>query len=167
MQSKDKMPLTPSQALQRLSAQCSRREICSHDAREKLYRWGLPVEEHEEIVTWLVDNGFIDDLRYARSFVEEKTNINRWGRRKVESALRQKNIDVRTVADIFDNMDHGHTLSALSALLKEKRRTVKAKNDFELNGKLIRYALSRGFEWDDIRRCLSDAGDMDADYTEY
>jgi regulatory protein len=88
---------------------------------------------------------------------------NKWGRRKVEQALWQKHIaeDIRQRA--LDEVEDEEYLSVLKPLLKQKRRTVKAQNDYELNQKLMRFALGRGFTFDIIRQCISVEDEPDED----
>ena len=53
-----------------------------------------------------------------------------------------------------NEIDEEEYLSILDSLLLAKRKSVHAGNEFELNGKLMRFALSRGFEMKDISRCI-------------
>ncbi len=79
---------------------------------------------------------------------------NKWGRRKVEQALWQKRITDDIRHQVLDEIDDAEYLSVLQPLLKQKRKSVKANSDYELNQKLVRFALSRGFTYDIIRQCL-------------
>ncbi len=147
-------PLTADKALQKLASLCAKRELCCYDARQRLFRWGVPQAEHDSIIDQLVMRGFIDDMRFAQMFVEEKTTINQWGRRKVEQELRRRGIDSADIAQLFDGIQPQQTLETLRALLLRKHRTINAKNDYERTQKLIRYAMTRGYSWDDIRQAL-------------
>ena len=102
----------------------------------------------------LVKERYVDDERYAQAFVKDKIRYNKWGRRKVEQALWQKRIDEEIRNSVLNDVDDEEYLSVLSPLLKQKRKTIKAKNDYELNQKLVRFALGRGFTFDIIRQCL-------------
>ena len=79
---------------------------------------------------------------------------NKWGRRKVEQALWQKHIDEDIRRRVLDEIDDDEYLDVLRPLLKQKRRSTKASSDYELNQKLMRFALGRGFTFDIIRQCL-------------
>jgi len=72
----------------------------------------------------------------------------------VEQALWQKHIDGDIRQRVLSEVDDEEYLSVLRPLLKQKRRSVKASSDYELNQKLIRFALGRGFTFDIIRQCL-------------
>jgi regulatory protein len=72
----------------------------------------------------------------------------------VEQALWQKRIDEDIRKRVLDAVDDDEYLSILRPLLKQKRKTVKANSDYELNQKLMRFAVGRGFTFDIIRQCI-------------
>ena len=72
----------------------------------------------------------------------------------MEQALWQKHIDEDIRQRVLDEVDDEEYLTVLRPLLKQKRKTTKASSDYELNQKLLRFALSRGFTFDLIRQCL-------------
>ena len=135
--------------------------MCRHDAYERLYRWQVEQDKHDAIVRQLVLDGFIDDMRFARAFIEEKMRINGWGQRKVEQELKRRRIDVASVSSFFDEMDENETLNQLQKLLESKLCTIRAASDYERNQKLIRYALTRGYLWKDIQRCMPEGAEYD------
>ena len=141
-------------ALLRLSALCAQGEHCQWEMLEKMRKWELSDEAQARIMERLVKDRYVDDERYARAFIKDKIRYNKWGRRKVEQALWMKHIDDDIRQRTLDEVDDEEYLSVLRPLLKEKRRTTKASSDYELNQKLIRFALGRGFTYDIIEQCL-------------
>lgn len=147
--------VTEQGAFLQLSALCAQAERCQHEMLEKMQRWGLSDEAQARVMEQLISGHYVDDERYARAFVNDKVRYNKWGRRKVEQALWQKRIDEDIRQRVLDEVDDGEYLSVLRPLLKQKRRSLRAANDYELNQKLVRFALSRGFTYDIIRQCLN------------
>ena len=145
---------TESDAYLTLAALCAQAEHCQYEMLEKMRRWELPEEEQARVMQRLVSERYVDDERYARAFVKDKVRYNKWGRRKVEQALWQKHIDEDIRQRVLDEVDDDEYLSVLKPLLQQKRRTTKASSDYELNQKLVRFAISRGFTYDIIRKCL-------------
>ena len=137
-----------------LAALCAQAEHCQWEMQEKMRRWELPEEEQARVMQRLVSERYVDDERYARAFVKDKVRYNKWGRRKVEQALWQKHIDDDIRQRVLDEVDDSEYLAVLKPLLQQKRRSTKAANDYELNQKLVRFAVSRGFTFDIIRQCL-------------
>jgi len=146
--------VTEQGAYLQLAQLCARSEHCQHDMLEKMRRWEMSDEAQAHVMQRLISERYVDDERYARAFVRDKILYNKWGRRKVEQALWQKHIDDDIRQRVLDEVDDEEYVNVLRPLLKQKRRTLKATSDYELNQKLVRFALSRGFTYDVIRQSL-------------
>lgn len=157
-----KKAITEQEAYLQLAALCAQAEHCQQEMRDKMRRWELDETAQNRIVARLVKERYIDDERYARAFVKDKIRYNKWGRRKVQQALWLKHIDSEIQQRVLDEIDEKEYLDVLRPLLKQKRKSIKAASDYELNQKLVRFALSRGFGFDIIRQCL-DVDDIDID----
>ena len=155
-----KKDMTEQEAYLQLAALCAQAEHCQQEMRDKMRRWELDETTQNRIVARLVKERYIDDERYARAFVKDKIRYNKWGRRKVQQALWQKHIDTDIQQRVLDEIDEKEYLDILRPLLKQKRKSITAESDYELNQKLVRFALGRGFGFDIIRQCL-DVDDID------
>ena len=150
----NKKVMTEQEAYLRLAALCAQAEHCQQEMRDKMRRWGVDEVAQDRVVDRLVKERYVDDERYARAFVKDKIRYNKWGRRKVQQALRQKHIEQEIQQQVLDEIDEKEYLEVLRPLLKQKRKSTKAANDYEMNQKLMRFALGRGFTFDIIRQCL-------------
>ena len=137
-----------------LAALCAQAEHCQWEMLEKMRRWEVPEEAQARVMQRLVKERYVDDERYAQAFVKDKIRYNKWGRRKVDQALWQKHIDEDIRKRVLDEVDDEEYLGVLRPLLKQKRKSTKANSDYELNQKLMRFALGRGFTFDIIRQCI-------------
>lgn len=151
------MVMTEEKALSRLAALCSRGEHSAGEMDEKMRRWGLDEAARERVVRYLVAHKYVDDERFARAFVRDKLEYNGWGRRKLEQALWQKRVAQDIIARVLDETAPEDFTEKLRPLLAAKRKTVKAKDSRELTAKLIRFAMGRGFCYEQVRECLDDA----------
>ena len=165
-----KKEMTEQEAYLQLAALCAQAEHCEQEMRDKMWRWELDETVQNRIINRLIKERYVDDERYARAFVKDKIRYNKWGRRKVQQALWQKRIDADIQQRVLDEIDEKEYLDVLRPLLKQKRKSIKAESDYELNQKLLRFALGRGFGFDIIRQCLSvddiDIEDIDDDETD-
>ena len=143
------------EAYLQLAALCAQAEHCEQEMRDKMKRWELDEMVQNHVINRLTEERYIDNERYARAFVKDKIRYNKWGRRKVQQALWMKRIDTDIQQRVLDEIDEKEYLDVLRPLLKQKRKSIKAENDYELNQKLVRFALSRGFTFDIIRQCLN------------
>ena len=149
-----KKEMTEQEAYLQLAAVCAQAEHCEHEMREKMRRWEISPEAQDRVIARLQKERYIDEERYARAFVNDKIRYNKWGRRKVQQALWQKHISDDVQQLVLDEIDEKDYISVLRPLLQQKRKTTKAASDYELNQKLMHFALSRGFTFDIIRQCL-------------
>ena len=154
---------TEQEAYLQLAAVCAQAEHCEQEMRDKMKRWGVDIEAQNRVIERLTNERYIDNERYARAFVKDKVHYNKWGRRKVQQALWMKRIDEDIQQRVLDEIDDEEYLKVLVPLLKQKRKSIKAANDYELNQKLVRFALGRGFDYGIIRQCLDVDEDMDFD----
>lgn len=155
--------MTEQQVLARLTAECAKAEHCTGGMLEKMRRWGVDDDVQARVMAYLIKGKYVDDERFCRLFVRDKIRFNGWGRRKVEQALYQKRIDKVVSGPILDAIDDSEYINVLRPLIRSKRKSIKAANEYERNQKLMKFALSRGFEWNIIRQCIDGAEIEDYD----
>ncbi len=146
MPKKPTPPLTPDQVLDKMARYCAYQERCVKDVREKLKTFDIAQEAKDEILDYLLDNRFVNDERYAKSFVRGKVNQSGWGLNKIRFHLLQKGIDKDIIDEALGQTDDETYRQRLIDILKAKAKTVKAGTDFEKKRKLAAYAMQKGFE---------------------
>lgn len=139
-------PLTPDQVLDKMAKYCAYQERCVKDVRDKLKTFDIPVEEKTKIIDYLLDNRFVNDERFAKSFVRGKVNQSGWGTNKIRFHLIQKGIAKEIIDEALSQTDEEVYRQRLIDILKTKAKTVKAATDFEKKRKLAAYAMQKGFE---------------------
>ena len=162
-----KKEMTEQEAYLQLAALCAQAEHCEQEMREKMRRWEMNETIQNRVIERLTKERYIDNERYARAFVKDKIRYYKWGRRKVQQALWMKRIDNDIQQQVLDEIDEKEYLDVLRPLLKQKRKSVKAASDYEMNQKLVRFALGRGFTFDIIRQCLDTDGIDESEVDNY
>ena len=150
---------TEQEAYTKLSALCAMSEQCCWDVERKMRRWELPAEATERVTRRLVEERFIDEERFAHAFVRDKFRYNHWGKVRIEQELRQRHIASRHIEEALQEIEDTDHLDALRDIIEKKRPTVKGRNNYEIKGKLIRFALGRGFEMDEILKVVGNLDD--------
>ena len=139
--------------LKSLQAQCSRRECCSPDVmRKALKALDGDAARAEEVLGSLIADGFVDDARYAGAFAREKSALTGWGPVKIRFALAAKGIDKAVVDAALDSVDREDASGRLERLMAAKAKTLEGDPQARL--KLIKYALSRGYEYNEVQKHL-------------
>ncbi|MCR5658218.1 MAG: RecX family transcriptional regulator [Bacteroidales bacterium] len=149
-------PLTPDQVLDKMAKYCAYQERCVKDVRDKLKTFDIPQEEKTKILDYLLDNRFVNDERFAKSFMRGKINQSGWGLNKIRFHLIQKGIAKELIDEVLGQTDEEVYRQRLIEILKTKAKTVKATSDFEKKRKLAAYAMQKGFESNLVWEVLKD-----------
>lgn len=138
----------------KLSALCASAEYCEYDLRKKARNWDTPLDS---IISRLRQERFIDDSRYAHAFVRDKFRYNHWGRVRISQELKMRKISADIIEEALCEIPEEDNLDTLRRLIDTKQKSVKGKSEYEIRGKLIRFALGRGFQMDDIIKVVGEA----------
>ncbi len=147
--------MTTDQALSRLQQLCSRAEKCTADLQKKLLDWEIAPAEARKIIAALQADGFSDDLRYARAFARDKSRLSRWGLVKIRRALKIKHINDAVIQEALAEIDNLSLHDNLVHLLQLKLKSLKPAPPAEQKVKLLRFALSRGYSYEEALDVLS------------
>lgn len=125
---------------------CSRREYCEADMYTKLLQWKLSADEANFVIRQLVIDKFIDNERYTKAFVRDKSKFSAWGAIKIKMALRTKKIDEAliqvAIADLPNDQFYQQALKEGS----KKYRGLRDEDVYAKKQKLVRFLFSKGFE---------------------
>lgn len=138
--------MTEKEGLTRAEAYCAAAEHCRFEVRGKLERMELEPDQVYAILEKLEKDGYIDENRYARAFVNDKLRFTKWGRMKIAAALREKRIPDSVAAAALDAVDECEYMDILRDVVRSKLRSVSAGTDSERRMKVMRSVCSRGFE---------------------
>ena len=139
--------------LSRLQRLCSRAEYCAAD----MYRKALKdLEGNQEaaarIVASLKEDKYIDDARYAACFAREKSSLQGWGQVKIRFQLRGKGISDEDIASGLAEIEPDKASARLEKLVAEKYRVLAGDPKCKL--KLLKYALSRGYTYEEVEEAV-------------
>lgn len=133
--------------LQKAQKVCSGREYCISDIMSLLDRWGARDEKTKSaVINKLIGEKFIDEVRYCRAFARDHFTYSQWGRVKITQGLKSKNIPAEAIASGLEAIDEEEYLALLRKIIGEQQKRIKAKNKYDLKGKILRHALGKGFE---------------------
>jgi regulatory protein len=133
---------------------CSRAEKCDFDVKKKLTERSIEIQTIEKIISKLIEERYLDNLRYAKAFVREKFQLSKWGRIKIRASLKLKRIDNNTIETALEEINDEQYQHMLNDLIVKKRKTIKDADAYSVKAKLLRFAAGRGFEPDLIFRIL-------------
>lgn len=142
---------TPEQALASLMRLCARAEKSSGDAMRLMKGWGVDPGEARKVLDRLLSDRFIDDRRYAEAYAREKTGLNGWGAFKIRRMLVSKGLAKDIIDPVLAALDKPSAEVRLREMLERKKRSAKAANAYELKGKLMRYGMGLGYDYESVQ----------------
>lgn len=125
---------------------CSAREYCRKDITEKALRRLEEMSLALKAADTLESEGFIDQQRYANAYCRDKATISGWGPIKIRHMLHAKGIPADVIATALKEVDSQKAEGKLAKALSAKHKALKG--DPQLRLKLLKFALSRGYEYD-------------------
>lgn len=134
------------EATRNLEKYCVYQERCYKEVFQKLKTMGIFIDAQEVIVLHLLNNDFLNEERFAKSYVRGKFNVKKWGRNKITNELRRRDISAYNIKSGLSEIDMDMYLNAINLLVKKKIATVKAENEFILRKKVTNFLLSKGYE---------------------
>lgn len=137
------------EAKQKIEAYCAYQDRCHSEVSNKLSQWGIVGEQKDQLIADLIVNRFLDEERFAESFVSGKFRIKRWGRIKIRQHLKAKFVPEYCIKKAINQIDNEEYLSTLKALLEKKLVELSSQpNSYEKKAKILRYLASKGYEQD-------------------
>ena len=137
---------------------CAYQERTQKEVRSKLAELEVVGDEAEQIIVWLIENNYLNEERFARIFAGSKFRQKKWGRIKIKQELKIRGVSDYCLRAAMSEIDGDDYMETLQAIIEKKTREVKESNPLIKKQKIVKYALSKGFETDlvfDVVRNLS------------
>jgi regulatory protein len=140
------------QIIFKLEAFCAYQERCTQEVRTKLERLGADESLSREVIKLLNEKSFLDEKRFVEAYVQGKLRIKKWGRQKIKAALFQKRIDAKLIQEgIYAFISDEEYQLVMESLIERKNRELSTEKNPQIKKqKLMRFLLSRGFQYDEF-----------------
>lgn len=131
----------------------ARRDHSSSELLKKVGRKGYRQSDIRDVIRDLLDQGLIDDRKFAQRYVTDKMELNRWGPKKIRAKLYQKGVDRDIIESVLAGIsDEDHLSDAcVDLVLKRKRHFLREDDNFKRKEKIYRYLTGRGYPGSVIR----------------
>ena len=127
----------------------SEKEIYDYLGKKK-----LKDEEKEKIIKNLKEEKLIDDLEFARWFLEQRQTFRPKGSYALRQELRQKGIGEKIINQVLPNREEELSL-AKKALVKAEKKYASFLGR-EKKEKLMAYLRRRGFSWEAVKKAVDE-----------
>ena len=148
--------LSQAEIYQKISRYCAYQERCRTDVILKLKGWEQTQKDIDELIEFLEKEGFVNDERYAASYVRGKFRSNKWGRNKIKEGLYAKRIPKQIIETALMELDDENYSGQLKHVLQKKDAVLVEEDSYKRKQKLALYAQSKGYELDLIWKVLKE-----------
>jgi regulatory protein len=147
--------LTKEQALQKLKQYCAYQERCHSEVQQKLWDLGVSRSMHDEIISNLIEEDYLNEERFARMFAGGKFRMKSWGKKKIEYALKDKKVSSYSINKGLKEIDEEAYQQLLNKLTEKKYDSLKSEQYIVRKKKTMDYLLQKGFEPDLISKVVN------------
>ena len=141
--------------IEQLKNYCAIQERCSSDIVTKMKTWRITNENQNKILDILIQEDFINDKRYSKSFCRGKFRIKKWGKVKITNELKRKNINPSTITSSLNEIKDIDYNTALDTQFNKKKQSIKSSNYYDKKKKIANYLIGKGYEsnlvWEKLR----------------
>ncbi|MBT8270884.1 MAG: RecX family transcriptional regulator [Flavobacteriaceae bacterium] len=135
-----------SEALQILKRYCAYQERCHQEVISKLKSLNMIPKAIDHIIVKLIEEDFLNESRFAKTFVRGKFRIKYWGRNRLRAELQKKGLSKFTINDAIKEIDEGEYMEVFNALAEKRLKAIKGSKKMVKKKKLADYLLYRGWE---------------------
>ena len=141
-----KQTYTLNEAIKNLEHYCAYQERCHKEVQQKLKEMGMIPEAIDVVITHLLEHNFLNEERFAKTFVSGKFKIKKWGKRRLTLALKQKDISKYNINLGLGIISNEEYIDTFNTLAENKLETIRESNTLKKKKKLADYLLYRGWE---------------------
>lgn len=143
--------------LEKAKGFCAYRERSVREVRMKIKTWGAPYSLEQRLVKALEEDNFLNDARFAKSFARGKFRTNKWGKRKIKTALQMAGITDSLIRDALLEIDSEQYVDVAKSLAEKKMKVLAKENDaYTRKAKLFQFLMQKGFETDIISKVVAE-----------
>lgn len=138
---------------------CSYQDRSHQEVEQKMREFLLIPEAKEELLLYLMQENFLNEERFTRSYIRGKFNIKSWGRNKIRNHLKMKGVNEKLINQCFDEINEEDYERTLRKIFTDYYSRQEGLKPYQKKSKSISYLISRGFEYDKILEILEDFPD--------
>ena len=134
------------EALQIAKRYCAYQERCHQDVINKLKSLNMIPEAIDHIMVQLIEEGFLNESRFAKAYVKGKFRIKHWGRNRLRAELLKRGVSKYIINEAITEIDKAEYIEIFNALAEKRLSSIKDSNVLVKKRKLADYLLYRGWE---------------------
>ena len=130
----------------KLQYYCSYQDRCHKEVTEKLKTFNVKHHESNQIISNLINDNYLNESRFCESFVRGKFKIKNWGKIRIISELKRRNISRYNITLGLKEVDDQDYLNKFEEIFKKKMSSLNNLSSDVKKKKIISYLQYRGWE---------------------
>ena len=130
----------------KLEYYCSYQDRCHKEVEQKLNSFTLITALKEKVIVHLIENNFINEERFAQSFVRGKHNYKFWGKNRIVNELKFRNISSRIITIALKEIPEETYLENFHRLAEKHWHSISERKGQKKNKKFVDFLLRKGYE---------------------
>lgn len=150
----EKKSYTFQEIKQKMVNYCVYQHRCHYEVEQKMRDFTLIQEAKDEILLYLMQENYLNEERFVRSYIRGKFYMKSWGRTKIKIHLKQKGISEKLISNCWNEIDEEDYENRIIKIYKDYFSKLSGVKEFQRKSKSIKYLLSKGFEYDYLIKIL-------------
>ena len=134
------------EATKKIESYCAYQDRCHKEIENKLRKMGMIPIAINQIIGHLIQENYLNEERFAKSYARGKFNIKKWGKKRIVNELKQRDISKYNITTALKEIDENDYLKTFDQLAKKRLAAISEKNIQKRRKKLADYLLYRGWE---------------------
>lgn len=140
--------LSPEQAYEKIKHYCAYQERSHKETMDKLYSFGMRRQQAELLLSQLIEEGYLNEERFAILYAGGKFRMKQWGRKKIEQGLKERFVSSYCIKKALAQIDDRDYEATLHRLAKSKWLALKGESNIFIKMKKLQdYLLQKGYEY--------------------
>ncbi|HEU4471897.1 MAG TPA: regulatory protein RecX [Flavisolibacter sp.] len=148
--------LTKEQALQKVRQYCAYQERSHYEVQQKLWELGVRKVEHDEIISTLIEEDYLNEERFAIQYAGGKFRMKEWGRKKIYYGLKEKKVSEYNIRKAMKEIDEESYMKTLRHVAEKKYDSLKGEQYLVRQKKTADYLMQKGFEPELVTRMIAE-----------
>lgn len=146
----EKKLFTFKETKRKLADYCVYQDRCHQEVEQKMREYVLIPEAKDEILLYLMQENYLNEERFTRSYIRGKFYMKSWGKNKIKNHLRFKGISAKLIDSCWDEIDEDDYQKTLERVWEKYYSGLKGLKEYQKKLKTTKYLMSRGFEYEKI-----------------
>ncbi len=138
--------MSEEEALKKMQKYCAYQDRCHQEVRTKLLSLKVYGQTLENVIMLLIQERFLDEERFAKSFARGKFRIKKWGKIRIKQELKKRGVSDYCIRKGLAEIEEEDYRQTIRTLIIKKKASVRNQNDFVRDKKIVTFLQNKGFE---------------------